>query len=206
MIDFRLYLITDRHACAPRELDEVVGAACAAGVRAVQLREKDLADDALDTLAGRVLKVTRTAGARLLINQFKGVTTRAAVDGIHFPEDAPGLHAMRERFPGMLAGASAHSRAAAQLAAADGADFIVFGPIFETPSKAEYGPAKGLAALEEVVAGVPVPVFAVGGVTPGNAIHCVESGAHGVAVVRAVMCAADVAAAVGAFADAIGEL
>lgn len=206
MIDFRLYLVTDRTACAPRELVDVVKEACTAGVRAVQLREKDLDTEALDTLARQLLTETRAAGARLLLNQHKGVATKAAVDGIHFPEDAPGLHAMGERFPGMIAGASAHSRAAAQLAAADGADFVVFGPVFDTPSKAEYGPAQGLTALEEVAAGVPVPVFAIGGITPGNATQCIESGAHGVAVVRAIMGAADVNAAVGAFANVLGEL
>ncbi len=213
MIDFRLYLVTDRARCAPRALEAVVGEAVRAGVRAVQLREKDLARRALEATLARLAPIVRTSGARLLVNResVRGddagawLATHPSVDGVHVPERRGLRDALRRRGPGRLVGASTHSRERAVDAAAAGVDFVTFGPVFETASKPG-APARGLDALADVCAAVTVPVLAIGGVTPERAAACVEAGAHGVAVIGAVMEAPEVGGVVRAFERALGAL
>jgi len=213
-VDFRFYLVTDRERCAPRSLLSVVRAACDAGVRAVQLREKDLSPQELEDYVARIAEISSERGAKLIVNRTKALegteeTFLAAsmgVDGFHFPEAAGFPYELRQRFPRILVGMSTHSRERAVAAAAEGADFITFGPVFETPSKAQYGPPQGIDALRDVCTAARVPVFAVGGVTPENARACREAGAHGVAVIGAVMEAEDIADAVRAFRKPLGSM
>lgn len=214
MIAFRFYLVTDRRRCAPRSLLSVVRAACDAGVRAIQLREKDLGDDELEEYVKRLSEITRETGAKLLVNRPGGLDQTTDVflaaslggDGFHFPETAPFPHALRSRFPELLVGVSTHARDRAVAAATEGADFVTFGPVFDTPSKRAFGAPQGLDALGDVCAACGIPVFAIGGVTPDNAAQCIDAGAHGVAAIGAVMEAPDVAAAVRRFEDALGGL
>jgi thiamine-phosphate pyrophosphorylase len=214
MVDFRFYLVTDRKLCAPRSLQSVVREACDAGVRAVQLREKDLPGKELEEYAARLLKITRERDTKLLLNRKDAVdeaedaffAASLGTDGFQFPEGVTFPHELRTRFPKLLVGVSAHSAAAAVAAAAEGASFVTFGPVFETPSKKSFGPPQGLDALSKVTSSVAVPVFAIGGVTPDNAADCIAAGAHGVAAIGAVMTAGDVAKAVGRFESALGSL
>ena len=98
--------------------------------------------------------------------------------------------------PGLLIGCSTHSLAEAELALDRGADLVTFGPVYETPSKAPYGPPVGISALEEVCTHLSgIPVFALGGVTPERASECCRAGAFGVSAIRAVIAASDPAAA-----------
>ena len=83
-----------------------------------------------------------------------------------------------------LLGASCHSLAEAQAAERDGAHYIIFGPVFSTPSKLNFGPPQGLARLEEVCRAVCIPVLAIGGITLGNAHECLRAGAAGIAAIR----------------------
>jgi len=214
VVDFRFYLITDRNLCAPRSLQSVVREACDAGVRAVQLREKDLPRKELEEYMTRLLAITRDRSAKLLLNRDEPIegsedaflAASLGTSGFHFPEAVPFPHELRSRFPKLLVGVSAHSPARAVAAAAEGADFVTFGPVFETPSKTGFGPPQGLDALARVASTVTVPVFAVGGVTTENAAECVAAGAHGVAVIRAVMTATNITDAVHRFEAAIGSL
>ena len=214
MIDFRFYLVTDRKQCAPRSLQSVVREACDAGTKAVQLREKDLEPTEFEEYLARLLAITRERNTKLLLNRKEPIeeaedTFLAAslnADGFHFPEGLSFPHELRARFPKLLVGMSAHSAAAAVAAAAEGASFVTFGPVFETPSKKMYGEPQGLDALSKVTSSVSVPVFAIGGVTPKNAGDCIAAGAHGVAAVGAVMKANNVADVVGRFQAAIGSL
>jgi len=205
-IDFRLYLITDRARCAPRPLDDVVGEACAAGVRAVQLREKDLPEGEIAALAKRLSAVTREHGAKLFVNArgLAGLTSiEEMIDGVHFPDHS---HVLNCCDSPKLVGRSVHSLEGAAGAVCEGVDYLFFGPVFPPLSKASYSPPQGLDALAAVVRAVEVPVFALGGVTPERAAHCLEAGAHGVAVIGAVMGAMDVAAAVRRFEEEMGSL
>lgn len=213
-VDFRFYLVSDRTRCAPRSLASVVHDACVTGVRAVQLREKDLAEADLVTMATRLLDVMRPRGARLLVNVSGFVDDDTAallaaspgVDGFHVPDDAALLERMRGMFPDLLVGASAHGADGARRAAQAGADFVCLGPVFETPSKTRYGKPLGLDALAAACREAGVPVFAIGGVTTDNARACLDAGAHGVAAIGAVMGASSVRKAVRAFQSSLGEL
>lgn len=214
MIDFRFYLVTDRTRCAPRSLASVVHDACVTGVRAVQLREKDLSETDLITSATRLLDVMRPKGAKLLVNVSRFVDDDTAlllaaspgVDGFHLPDDVALLASFRELFPGHLLGASAHAPDGVRSAHDAGADFVCFGPVFETASKKRYGAPQGLEALTLACAAAHVPVFAIGGVTPDNARSCLDAGAHGVAAVGAIMGATSARSAVRRFHEVLGEL
>jgi thiamine-phosphate pyrophosphorylase len=206
MVDFRLYVITDRKQCDTASLADVVSAACAAGVRAVQLREKDLDGKALHDLAVDVRDVVSMTGTTFLINDRVDVALAVEADGVHCPENGfPPSDARRLLGTKKIIGASVHSVREAVRAEAEQADFIVFGPVFETASKPD-AEAQGLEQLRKVAASVTIPVFAIGGITPTNVGQCLKHGARGVAVVSAIMTADDVIGAVSEFNTALDGL
>ena len=206
MIDFKLYLITSRTLCAAGPLETVVGQACGAGVRAVQLREKDLSGRAFYSLAVTMREVTKRTGSKLFINDRTDVALGVEADGVHCPENGLPVRVARRVYPEALVGASAHSLERAVEAGTSGAGFVLFGPIFPTPSKAKYGEPQGLDALSVVAKNAGVAVFAVGGITPENAHLCMEKGAAGVGVVSAILSARDVPGMVEAFRRSLGAL
>jgi thiamine-phosphate pyrophosphorylase len=204
-LGFSLYLITDR-AAAPRPPADVVEECLAAGLRAVQLREKDLEARELLALADTLREATQRHGARLIVNDRADVALAASADGVQRTHASLPVTALREITPpGFLVGASVHSEAEAREAAAEGADFIVFGPIYDTASKRRYGPPQGLAALQAVTRAVDRPVLAVGGLTPARVTEVLAAGAAGVAVIGAIYAAARPADATKAFLDALGK-
>jgi thiamine-phosphate pyrophosphorylase len=204
-LGFRLYLITDR-AASTRPPLEVVEECLGAGLRAVQLREKDLEVRALLALAEPLREATRRHGARLLINDRADVALVVGADGVQRTHTSLPVAALRGITPpGFLIGASAHSTAEAREAAAEGADFVVFGPVYDTPSKRRYGPPQGLAALEAAAAAATRPLLAVGGITPERVREVRAAGAAGVAVIGAVYGAARPADATKAFLDVLGS-
>ena len=192
-VDFSLYLVTDRHQTCGRSLQDVVSAALRAGVRAVQLREKDLPTRPLLSLARELTDLARPYGARILVNDRVDVCLAAGSDGTHLP--AAGLRpsvAQRLLGPDRLIGVSAHSADEAARAESNGADFIVLGPIFETPFKRAFGPPIGLRELERARIRCRTPLFGIGGITAPRVRDVLKAGARGVAVVGSVMAAADV--------------
>jgi thiamine-phosphate pyrophosphorylase len=204
-LGFSLYLITDR-AAAPRPPADVVEECLAAGLRAVQLREKDLETRDLLALADTLREATQRHGARLIVNDRADVALAAGADGVQRTHASLPVSALRGIAPaGFLVGASVHSEAEARDAAGQGADFIVFGPVYDTASKRRYGPPQGLAALEAVTRAVDRPVLAVGGLTPERVPEVLAAGAAGVAVIGAIYAAARPAEATKAFLDALGQ-
>lgn len=171
-------------------------AALPAGVAAVQLRAKQLDGRALLDAARALGEVTR-GRALLFVNDRVDVALAAGADGAHLP--ARGLPARAARRAvemtgkSLLIGCSTHSLAEARASERSGADFVTFGPVFATASKAAFGPPLGLQALAEGARAVAVPVFALGGVDAQRAPACVERGAR-VACIGAVLGAADPAA------------
>ena len=212
-VDFRFYLVTDRKLCAPRTLASVVHDAAVSGVRAVQLREKDFAPSDVVSSSTRLIGLLRPHLGKLFVNvstveddTLSILAASPGIDGFHVPDDPELLVHIRRKFPQHLIGASTHSVAAAKAAAETGANFLTFGPVFATPGKMKSDPPHGLAALSEASAAVKVPVFAIGGVTAERAKECIDAGAHGVAVIRAVMEATSARRAVREFADVMGTL
>ena len=191
MIDpgFRYYLITDRKQCQPRPLTAVVEQACRQGLKAVQLREKDLSGRALFALAGKLREITRRWEARLFINDRADVALAVGADGVHCRESSMNPGKIKRLRSSMMVGCSVHSLQASRWAEKEGADFLLFGPVYHTASKAKYGPPQGVSTLQEVVDSVNIPVFAVGGITPGRAPECRSAGAYGVAGISSIMTA-----------------
>ena len=205
MLGFALYLVTDR-VIARRPLVEVVEECLGAGLRAVQLREKDLAVRDLLALAASLREGTRRHGARLLVNDRADVALAAGADGVQRTHASLPVAALRRIGPPpFLIGASVHSEAEVRQAVAEGADFLVFGPVYDTPSKRRYGPPQGLAALRRVVAAVDRPVIAIGGITPPRVAEVLGAGAAGVAVISAILAAERPADATKSFLDALGR-
>jgi thiamine-phosphate pyrophosphorylase len=190
LVDFSLYLITDRMQTAGRTLPAVVADALRGGLRAVQLREKDLTAAQLYELAVELRRLTREYGAKLLINDRIDVALAVGADGVHLGKAGlPVVEARRILGSKGLIGYSAHSTVEAAQAQLGGADFVTLGPVYRTPSKTLYGEPLGLGALAEATRSVTIPVFALGGVKQTSVAEVLSAGAHGVALISAVMAA-----------------
>jgi thiamine-phosphate pyrophosphorylase len=193
---FRLYVVTDRQQTAGRPLEAVLAAAARGGVGAIQLREKDLTARDLYALGRRLQTVLAPYDVPLLLNDRLDVALALDAAGVHLAgHSLPTAQARRILGPHRLIGVSTHSVEEAQQAEADGADFVVFGPVFATPSKLIYGPPQGLERLAAVVRQVSLPVLAIGGIDVSNLPQVMQTGATGVAMIRAVLAAANPEAA-----------
>ncbi len=178
-----LMLVSDRSLCAGADgLVAAVEAAVTGGVDAVQLREKDMPSEKLLPLARRLRQATE-GQALLLVNGSLEVALAAEADGVHLPEEAPPVERPRRSF---LISRSVHSLAAARRAEAEGVDYLIAGPVYETRSHPGREPA-GLALIEEVTRSVRTPTLAIGGVTAERVEEVVRAGASGIAVISAVL-------------------
>lgn len=204
-----LLLVTDRRRFPPPGEGEplsaaeqrVLDAALRAGVGAVQLREKDLDGRPLYERARDLAARCRAAGAKLAVNDRLDVALAVDADGVHLPANGLPAAVVRPLAGGRWIGASVHSLD--ELERARSADFVVFGPVYETPSKRAFGPPQGLERLAEIVRQASVPVVAVGGIVPERVAGVIAAGAAGVAVIGAILDADDPAGAVRRFRAAL---
>lgn len=159
----------------------------AAGVDGLQVRRKGLADRELLELACEARAAA--GGPRvLLVNARLDIALAAGADGVHLPASGLPLARLREAVGAparatFLLGRSTHTPDEIRLARDQGADFALFGPVFETPSKAGLIPPRGLDGLAQAVAS-GLPVLALGGIDAGNARQVADSGAWGIAAIR----------------------
>ena len=185
-----IYLITtgatnDRTTPSSKEFVDVlkvVAAAVAAKVSLIQLREKRLSARVLFELTVQAAQITRKTETRLLVNDRADIAHAAEADGVHLSTRSLEADVIRRTFgPNFLIGVSTHSIEEAR-AARDDADFAVFGPVFETDSKAVYGPPQGVTKLAEVARELaPFPIIALGGVGLENLAECYKAGVSGIA-------------------------
>ncbi|KJU84854.1 thiamine-phosphate pyrophosphorylase [Candidatus Magnetobacterium bavaricum] len=186
-IKFRLYLITDRKATKV-PLEEAVEEAFKAGLKALQLREKDMTGRELLALALRLRGLSSKYGARLFINDRVDVALLVGADGVHLGQNSMPIPTVRGLVGDkMLIGQSTHGVDEATEAAKKGADFITLGPIYETPSKLTYGAPVGLETLQKVRKKAKIPVFAIGGIKGHNIGDVMGSGADGIAVISGIL-------------------
>ena len=178
-----VYLITDLKRMGKDRFLDAVEEALQGGVRALQIREKDLSPKDLLVLALEVKPLTVRYNAKLFINDRADIAVMAGADGVHLTETSVQVSEIKNNFPDLIIGVSTHSMEGARLAESQGADFITFSPIYETPSKASYGPPQGLDPLRQVSQAVRLPVLALGGITLHRVSECLEQGAFGVAVI-----------------------
>jgi thiamine-phosphate pyrophosphorylase len=202
-----LCYVTDRHtlqtpdpanslAALTQKIEEVV----AGGIDWVQIREKDLPARELASLTRQALGIAakycakRSSPVRVLVNDRLDVAIAERADGVHLGERSLPVaktkrlveSALRKQAidQSFIIGASCHSIEAAKSAERDGADYIFFGPVFATPSKARFGAPQGLDRLAQVCRAVTIPVVAIGGVTLDNAESCMVAGAVGIAAIH----------------------
>jgi thiamine-phosphate pyrophosphorylase len=200
--DLKLCLVTDRALTA--DLVGTIRACVDAGLPAVQVREKDLSALELAALARRVRAVA--ADRMVIVNDRVDVAVAVGADAVQRTSASLAIADIREvAGTRLLVGASVHSRDEALDAEAEGADWIVFGPVYDTPSKRAFGPPQGLAALEAVAAAVTVPVVAIGGMTPWRVAEVMRAGAIGVAAISAILAAPFPADATREFLEAIDK-
>ena len=181
---FPICYITDRRTLQPKPLLPLVLEAVRAAVEIVQIREKDLPTrELLGLVQAAVREVERARSVtRVLVNDRLDVALAAGAHGVHLGTQSMPAAAVRRIVPkGFLIGVSCHSLREAQEAESAGADYVLLGPIFETPSKIRYGPPLGLTALGEVAARVSIPLYALGGITVDRVHSCLEAGASGIA-------------------------
>ena len=191
-VDFNLYLITDRKSTRGREISFVVEEALKGGVKMVQLREKDLSSRDLYATAYEMRKLTARYGALLCINDRIDIALAVNADGVHLGNSSiPVPRARKILGANRLIGVSCHTMENAIDAQEKGADFITFGPVFYTPSKAAYGNPLGVDKLGDITRTLRIPVFALGGVTREKVPQVIGAGAHGIALISAVMAADD---------------
>ena len=155
------------------------------GVNLVQIREKNLPGRILHDLVSSVTAAIWHTDARVLVNDRVDVALSAAAAGVHLPESSFAPDIVRQRFgEDLIIGVSTHTIDAAESAAANGADFVVFGPVFDTPGK---GTAVGLEMLATVCRELDgFPVIALGGIDPLNCRSAADAGAAGIAAIRSL--------------------
>ena len=174
----RRYYITDRHGC-PNLLDCITHAAVE-GVELIQVREKDLNARDLLALVRAAVAAVSTRPTRVLVNGRADIALAAGANGVHLPSHSVAPAEWRRILPpDFLIGVSCHSQA--EIRAAEGADLIVYGPVFASPGK---GQGVGLDALRIAASSTRIPVFALGGITFETAQSCIDADAAGVAAIR----------------------
>jgi len=183
-----LTLVTDRTRTRGRELTAVVAECLAAGLPTVQAREKDLGAADLAALCQRLRELTRDHGAQLVVNDRVDVALAVGAEGVQRTHASlPVDHIRRIAGQRLAIGASVHSLEDAIDAELRGADWLVFGPVYDTPSKRRWGPPQGLERLAKVAKAVRVPIVAIGGITPERVKDVRAAGASGVAAIAAIL-------------------
>jgi thiamine-phosphate pyrophosphorylase len=188
-----LCYVTDRRNLAgasalARDLQlQKIAQAAKAGVDWIQLRERDFSGRELRAFTDEALAA---GGSSILVNDRVDVAYTSGASGVHLGEhslpagEAKRWVSERCRKKQFIVGVSVHSLEGANQAEQSGADYVIFGPVYATPSKAAFGPAQGVERLEEICKRVKIPVLAIGGITLANAGACLLVGARGIAAIR----------------------
>lgn len=205
-----LCYVTDRSSLSAGESSNArasllskIDAAASAGVDWIQIREKNVSGQECGSLTREALQLARKyshhkpSPTRIIVNDRLDVALSERAGGVHLGgkslpvKEVAQLANSRVRDSDFLIGVSCHSLEAARTAARGGVDYLFFGPVFSTPSKAAFGAPQGLERLAEVCRAVSVPVLAIGGITLANAFSCFSAGASGIAAIRLFQDAAD---------------
>jgi thiamine-phosphate pyrophosphorylase len=189
-VDFDLYLVTDRNQTSGRDLLWVLQQALDGGVKAIQLREKYLSGKDLFLLAEKTCKLCQAYRAALFINDRVDVALAIDATGVQLSKVSLPIATARALLGSQKCiGVSTHSLQEAREAEQNGADFVLFGPVYFTDSKAAYGAPQGLPALKTIVDNVSLPVYAIGGIKSKNIESTKNIGVRGVALISAIVSA-----------------
>ncbi len=203
----RLYCILDLGYTPEERAEEVTTALLKGGADILQLRAKNSDEATIQRVAEKIMPLCRAFGVPFIMNDFPELAASVGADGVHLGQDDGTQVSAREIIgPGKLIGRSTHSLAQARAALEEGFDYIGFGPLFPTPTKAGRA-AIGLddiAAMERDV-GTRIPAFCIGGITPATLPQVLALGARRTVVVSALLQAADVAVATRAIRCELGN-
>jgi len=200
----RLLVVTDRHQTNGRPLVPLLQRVLTTTAPAIQLRERDLSTRDFVTLAREVQALTSSRRTQLLVNDRIDVALALDGVGVHLRSNSLPVSAVRQLLGSRrLVGISVHTIDEAVQAESQGADYIVFGPIYETPSKQMFGPPLGIHTLEKVCRLIRIPIIGIGGVTAARAREMRRAGAFGAAVITAILGAADVESATRELLEAV---
>jgi thiamine-phosphate pyrophosphorylase len=203
-LESRLFLVTDRHQTNGRPLVPLLQRVLTAGVPAIQLRERDLSAKELVTLAREVQAVMASRRSQLLINDRIDVALALEGVGVHLRSNSLPVSVARQLLGAQrLLGISVHAVEEAVQVESQGVDYIVLGPIYETPTKQMFGPPLGIQTLEKACRLVRIPIIGIGGVTAARVREMRCAGAFGVAVITAVLGAVNVESAARELLDAV---
>lgn len=191
-----LYAILDPEQIRGHSIEDALGELIRAGIKILQLRAKALAPRDFLELARTVCETTRARRCRFIVNDRVDVALACDADGVHLGQDDLPLHAARKLLPTKIIGISTHDRTQARDAEKGGADYIGFGPMFGTTTKATGYSARGVAMLRELRDAVAVPIVAIGGINEGNVSEVWEAGADSVAIISDILGAENITAKV----------
>jgi thiamine-phosphate pyrophosphorylase len=192
----RFHVLTD--TCLQTQLShlELAELAISGGADTIQFREKSGETREMIRVAEQMQALCKSAGATFIVNDRVDVAIASHADGVHLGQnDFPIPLARKLLGEGIIIGGSAGNMEEARKCLSEGADYIGFGPVYFTASKEDAGPAGGLDLLKQVVAEIPLPIVAIGGITRENTPLVIQAGAHGIAVISAVCCQQDPAEA-----------
>ena len=199
-----LYVVTNRQQTRQRPLHSVIKETLEGGTKFIQLREKDLDTRQLLTLASDLVAEAHRHNALLLINDRADIAKCIGADGVHLRANSMPISGVR-KFLGKnaLIGKSTHSAEEVLSAGEDGADFLVLGPVYDTPSKRSYGSPLGVKAFEKICQRATLPIYAIGGITLQRVKEVKDAGAFGVAVISAVLESTNVHSMTKSFLDTL---
>lgn len=202
----RFYPILDASICPELSLEEIARLLAGAGVRLVQLRAKPATSRTLLRQTRQLLSWL-PSGCLLIVNDRADVAALAGAAGVHLGQrDLPASTARQLLGGEKIVGLSTHNRQQVERAASGPADYLAFGPIFPTPTKADSEPAVGCARLQAVRRLTDKPLVAIGGISPENAAEVMEAGADSVAVISGWLAAEDIPRRLEEFRRALGRL
>ncbi len=195
-----LYLILDPSVAPERELGLVMREAAGAGVRLFQYRDKAAPMKQAYERARLLRAVARELRVTFLVNDRCDLALAVDADGVHLgQDDLPVADARRVLGPSKLIGLSTHNAAQVAVGAKTDVDYLGFGPVFATASKANPDPVVGVEGVRAVRSLTGLPMFAIGGITPARYAEVLRAGADGAAVISAILSAPEIAKAVKAF-------
>ncbi len=201
----RLYVVTDRHQVGEGQFPDILSPIISHGGIMLQLREKDLSTCALLQLAQRVQCQTAWHQVPLLINDRIDLAMVVGAAGVHLRSSSlPVQQARKCLGPDKIIGVSVHSVEEARFCEDAGANFVVLGPIYDTPSKRSFGRPLGLQAVKDANANCRIPVYAIGGITAARLEAVKHAGAYGVAVISAIFCSENPSQTVKYFTTHLG--
>ena len=200
----RLHLLTDSVLQSRFSHEELARLGIAGGADTLQLREKSGSTRRMIEVAKHMVAVCRQADVPLIVNDRIDVALAADADGVHLGQSDFPIPLARELLgKDKLIGGSAATLEEARICLAEGADYIGFGPVYVTGSKADAGPVSGPEGLKRVVETIPLPIIAIGGITVENVPEVMRAGAYGIAAISAVCCQIDPEGATNALREAL---